>query len=579
VARGHAVLRRASQVHLLARVLARSLQAIEPFEGLTRRGRSARVLASSVIDLALWRAIKKGSIGLPGRLAADVADVALWASASPSGLTSSLAAQIALEVEMGFSWGAAGAAVPALEAAVSTLARRARGWRAEPSTHLPHLSAIALGMALRRTETARHRRAEAAHDDELSAKKVRCFLAGQNDVAVGAATVIDELLPVALMLDAAGPGSPLSRVRAGWKASIAEQTATQAIYLDQALRLWQQAHNDHPDLSGYVVLSVPPGVGTTLLTAYQSHELAALLEAMSLRGEVSVEIARPQPGGTAPDRRWPGRPVDLSVNGMRVAVPGDPLAEVPGFNGTPAILAFGAVAALTPVRRHDGAVPPSWALVSSAFYLGAAIGCARRGDGEPRTRAAVSLLAGTALAASHGVICGRFARAPAGSGEEQIFPGTYGLAPAAILLAANWSEASVGARAATAAVLGSIAVTAFVSAPPPRSRPDFIRSLLWPFAAATTALMMRSGFTVETEQISARLSADETMALQAAFESGRLSVLDLVAAACMDAERLLATRVDLDPKVRIEVERRLCGIRARLEASVAVSARLAPQPW
>jgi len=510
-------------------------------------------------DLVVWRALKAGAISLPARLCIDLADVAFWSARSDVELVANLAAEIAVELEAGMSWGALGLAVPALEAAASTASRRARRSPADLQAHVPHFGAVLAGMALRWTERARLDEARLLHSAELSAKQVRSFLAGQNDVAMGAGSIVDQLTPIAMLLEASAPESPLTRVRAGWKASLADQSASHGVYLDQALRLWQQRHNEHPDLSGFVVVTTREGEGTTLLTGYQARELAIGLEDLSLRGEVLVELAHKRSSGHTPRTpdRLPGREFDLLVNGMPVAVPKDPAVHVAEFEAAPVALLFGAFAALMPIRREDGSVPLGWAGLSCASYLVASRRFFQRRPAQPNDAVAVAL----GLAVSHGAVCSRFARAAHSAAGRQLYPGTYGLAPAMIVLPASWSGLSRAERHLVLVALAGITCLAYAVVDQPRSLLDLAWAMAWPMAGTVASITIPSAMARQSERLADELERDDRTAQAAAFEAGRKSVLDLVAKACEDAKSLLEMRRDLPDGVRAEIERRLAAIQ------------------
>lgn len=563
VGRAHAVLEEAPRIHATCRALGRSMQAMSR-DGAARTGwRRAAVAGCAVADVLIWQAMRRKSMPLWARLAIDVVDVAFWAGVSDSGLVSSLASQIAVELEAGTTWGLAGFSVPVVEAGASTLARRLTGRTPEPGVHVPHLGAVFAGLSVRWREHSRLGGPREEHAAELSAKSVRAFLAGQNSVAMGASSVVDMLTPVAMMLDAAGAGSALAEVRSGWKTSVAEQTARHAMYLDQSLRLWQEAHNDHPDLSRDVFVTVAEGDGTTLLTSYQSDALARTLEALDLRGEVRVSLRDTRRS----DERRPGRPFELLVAGRAVLVPADPGVGIVPFNPTPLVMLFGGWAALMPIRKRDGAVPPAWAGISSVLYLLAAARFVGREAGSTSDTWAVPVL----MAVAQGAIDGRSARVRRNSAGAHLFHGTFGIAPAALIVSAGWSRMSVGQRRAAIGSLLGVAAGAYAIAEKPKSLLDLACALASPAAALVGGTGVTNAISRQTEVVREELSAEDDAIETASFEEGRQSVIGLVREALGEAGDLFASRNDLAPEVRANIELRLAVIN-ELAAELGIHA-------
>ena len=547
------------------RALGRSLQLGGTRGGL--RGWRRPVLACAVVlDAVIWRAIRDGSVPFPLRVGVDMADLALWAGPGGSDLMSALSNHPPLDVEAGIRWGGWGFAVPAIAASVSSAARTIFGRRPEPWEHISHAGAVIGGIAVRRGERSRMARAGALHEAELSAKTVRAFLAGQNDVTMGASSIIDQLKPVAILLEADTPGSVLNQVRADWKQSLAEQAQQHAVFLDSAVRLWQQAHNEHPDLRGFVeVVQLAEGDGTTLITGHQARALAELLEREELRGEVHVRVARQR------DRRpgRPGRELALSVGDRTVVIPADPNVTIDRFNPAPPALFFGAWAALMPTRRQDGGLPLGVGLSCSAAFLLAGLrhldrrrraGTVDGGADDGAVEAA--LWTGIALAALQGAACDRWCRIRRTSTGAHLYHGTYGIAPAGLLLAASRTHLSRRHHRSALTALGAVAALAYVAAERPRSAVDFALVLGHPAAATAGMHVVATAAARETSRMSARLREQDDDAEAAAFEEGRRHVLALAAAAIAEADAAFAQAGHIDPGVRRSIAARLEAIKA-----------------
>jgi|GEM_PF-6407669 len=558
-----------ARIHAVYRALARSLQLAE-VSPTDRMGWRTSVLGAwTLCDVAMWRAIRRGSVPLPVRMGVDLLDVATWTGPLGAGWTAALTGQAPTDLECGLAFGIRGLGFPAAAAIVSSVARRWTGQSPDPLRHASHAGAVIGGIVVRRGERARMARARRAHAEELSAKEVRAFLAGQSSVAMGAGSVIDQLKPIALLLDADAPGSVLNRVRAGWKESLAEQTRHHTVFLDSAIRVWQHDHNDHPDLHGFVhVVELPEGDGTFLLSGEQARTLARLLESRELRGQVRIELPSPH----TLRRPQPGHGFELIVNGSPLHVPPDSAVHVDRFNPAPSTFLFGAWAALMPVGEGDGALPPPHALVCSLGYLAAAVRYRRR---STETSIEEALWAAIVLGSVQGFVCAngcRVRRHPTGS---HMFHGTFGIAPAGLMLAASRSLLSKRQQRAALVALGTIAALSYRAAEGPKSLGDLATAIAHPVAAMLGMDTVSSAAALASERLTAELSRSDEEIEGAAFERGRRHVLDLATAALADAEQRFATCKDLDEALRANVAHRLDEI---YRTAAALELGLAPSP-
>jgi hypothetical protein len=466
---------------------------------------------------------------------------------------------VPVDVEAGIAYGAAGFAFPLAASVVSSLARRACGQLPDPAQHISHAGAVIGGIAVRRGERTRMARAREGHDAELSAKRVRAFLAGQNAVAMGASSIIDLLQPVAVLLGSDTIGSVLSQVRAGWKGSLAEQAQRHAVFLDSAVRLWLHEHNDHPDLRGFVdAADITEGDGTVLVTGYQARRIASLLEDCRLGGRVRIEVS----GRREARNTLPGRSFSLLVNDEVLLVPEDPAVHVRPFNPAPPTYFFGAWAALMPMRRSDGALPVPLALICSAGYLAAGLRSLSRPADDT---AGEALLIAVALSALQGIACGRGCKIRRKDNGSHMFHGTFGIAPAGLLLAATRPVLSKRQQLAGAGLLCIVAAAAFFGAERPRRVLDFVIALAHPFAAMVGMATVSDAAARATEELATQIRVEDDLVEASAFESGRRHVLQLAAAALAEAEATFSEQPDLDPLIRDNVRSRLQTIRVLAE--------------
>ncbi len=557
--------RDSARIHAAYRALARGLQLAAIRKHSAMRLRAVVLAAAGTLDVLEWRAIRRSRLSLARRLAIDLADIALWAGPAKADLTTALTGLVAMDFEAGVAHGPRGLVVPLLAGAVASVARSVTGQGPDPVQGVPHVGAVIGGMAVRRGERRRLQRALEIHEAELAAKRVRAFLAGQHDVAMGASTIVDQLKPVAILLEADDPDSALNKVRAGWRDSLAQQARQHAVFLDSAVRLWQQRHNDHPDLDGYVDVAVAEGDGTTLLTGHQARALADLLEERALRGRMTVEVLRGASLGTRP-----GRAFSLLVNDEVIEVPADPAATVDRFNPAPPAFFFGAWAALMPTRTTDGALPRSQALLCSAAF--AAGGLANLGRAQEAS-ARSSQMTATLLAVLQGAICLRGCSVRRDQFGRHLFQGTYGIAPAGILLAANRQHLSARDRRAALGSLMVVASLAYVLADRPRSLIDLAVALGHPAAAMVGMDVFARAAARETERLATELREEDEQVEAVAFAAGRSQVLALARAALEEANSAFESRQDLDADVRESVSARLASIR---EIAAALASPVSP---
>lgn len=549
-----------ARIHGAYRLLARGLALAGSRRRSGSRWRALAVGTAGLVDLLEWRAIRRSRLSLAWRLAVDLADIALFAGPARADLTTALTGVAAMDFEAGVAAGPCGLVVPLVATGVASAARLLSGSPADPAQGVSHVGAVIGGMTVRRGERVRADRARDIHAAELSARRVRAFLAGQHSVAMGASTVIDQLKPIAILLNADTPDSALNQIRAGWRESLAEQAQQHAVFLDSALRVWQQLHNDHPDLHGYVDLAVAEGDGATLITGYQARSLASLLEARGLHGRIEVVVARANPRGVQPGRRF-----TLLVDGAPVEVPADPDAPVDRFNPAPPAFFFGAWAALMPTRATDGALPLRHALWCSAAY--ALAGLAFLGE-APDLVARESQWVGVALAGLQGVVCARGCSVSRDQLGRHLFQGTYGIAPAALLLAANRGHLSRRDQQTAVALLAAIAAAAYLTAERPRTLLDLAVALGHPVAATIGMDVVARAAARETERLSAELRQEDEEVEAAAFAEGRRHVLSLAQAAYEEAVASYEMKADLDGEIRDSV-------RSRLETVAGLATMLA----
>ncbi len=317
-----------STLHLAVRLCMRSIMVIDNSGAASEGAGLWRVALPlfMVLDVVVWLVLRRSDrFGLSWRLPMDATDAAFWTlSPLPASGSADIAIFIVipLAVEAGVRMGVRGMVVPAAVLASTTVSVTIVDKPVQLFGVLWLAAAVLVGMAFFRYCTHLHERAETARQRNLAAERRRAYLAGQNQVAMGASSAVDVIEGLVPVLGRPEPGSALHRLAEGWKGQLSASTTQEAKYLQVALLEWERAHNAHPDLSGLVELRIDEGHGTTLLSAGQVARLRHALDGLRLRRTVTVR-------SESPAERLPGEELRLKVNGTAVVVPADGRAAPP----------------------------------------------------------------------------------------------------------------------------------------------------------------------------------------------------------------------------------------------------------
>ena len=555
-----------STLHLSLRIAVRCNQVLQR-SGAAAEGTGlwrAALPAFVVLDLVVWRILRRSErFGLAWRLPLDSLDAAFWTlSPHPSSGRYELAVLIAvpLAVEAGVRVGWRALVVPA--GVVGSAA--AAGFLVGNPFDVLALSwlvlAVVLGTGFFRYCRRMDERAERERRAVLRAARRRAYLAGQNQVAMGASSVVDAIEGLVPVLGVPRSGSAFWRLADGWKSQLSSSTAEEARYLQVALLEWERAHNRHPDLSGLVRVVVDEGQGTTLLTATQAEELGRALDALDLRGRVAVRLR------DADVSRLPGQAVRLIVNGHAVVVHADRRTGPPPFDPCALAYSYVFVLQLTGPVPVLGGIPVVNALAGAAICLLAGVASHRAivAHGERARMSVFGLAVAVGLALGALAHAARVPFTPDGDGNFGFGSGIILLAflggfywralarrpwlmPAAVTLVTGFGLLMFPAHATAREVAAVITYNLFAYFPS-RHLDRTLRAAAGRHAASTDAL-------------------DEG-AERAAFLEGRESVVALVRQARDDAlEHLRRMQPRLDARVadlaadRLEeVERRLRSI-------------------
>ncbi len=306
-----------STLHLAVRLTMRSIMVIDQSGAASEGAGIWRVALPLfiVLDVLVWLHLRRTDrFGLSWRLPMDATDAAFWTlSPLPASGSSDIALLlvIPLAVEAGVRMGMRGMVVPAAVAVTTTISGMSAGKPVQVIGIVWLAVAVLVGMAVFSYCTHLHERAEADRQRALGAAQRRAFLAGQNQVAMGASSAVDVIEGLVPVLGRPQPGSALWELAEGWKGQLSASTTHEAKYLQVALLEWTRLHNAHPDLSGLVEMNVDEGHGTTLLSATQAAQLRHALDRLQLGGRVVVKARPPGRGcqvrssaSTSTGRRW-----------------------------------------------------------------------------------------------------------------------------------------------------------------------------------------------------------------------------------------------------------------------------------
>ena len=560
-----------TSLHLAVRVAVRVNQLLQ-HSGAASEGTGlwrAALPAFLVLDVVVWLVLRRNDrFGLSWRLPLDAADAAFWtASPLPENGSYDWAVLIAvpLAIETGVRVGWSGLVVPAGLLLSTGAAAAAAGKPISPIGVGWIVLCVAFGAAVFRYCRHLDQRAELEHQRVLGAMRRRAFLAGQNDVAMGASSAVDAIEGLVPVLGRPQAGSALWRLADGWKSQLSAFTSQEAKYLQVALLEWERLHNRHPDLSGLVEVRLEEGQGTTLLTAGQVRHLARSLDDLHLHGTVAVRLVDHDAV------RLPGQALRLDVDGRTMLVRSDPGAKPPPFDPCAVTYVYMVVLCMAATLEPLGDMPLPAATAGGLTCVVAGLVSHRwivtRGE---RARLRVFLLAvavGTVL-----TLLTAFHEQPVTTDGEPLLGFGISLLLLSFLGGFYWRSLAGMRWILPAAVVGNLVLGLLVyPVPSPISARSVVASLaynlfpLFPCRHLALALERAGG------RHNASLEALDEGAVRAAFLAGRESVVGLVREAREDALRQLerleprldAQIAELAANRLEEVDRRLRGIEAQ----------------
>lgn len=287
----NAFARGAVAIHLSMRLGSRLLQLVSAHGAATTTRRRLVLATCIVLDLAGARLLHHQSRHRDGAwLALDAADIAVWSAlgdGSQDGWNMEQIIGVPLAMEAGARRGLKAMVVAGTCWASGAVSHRLRGQPLRPDAAMWQVFSVVVGAAAARRAEMISRRIGLRRNRYRDARCRVAELAGENSEASAQDSLVDRLArATALLRLSGGDGGPKPPDVASWKSGLAATSRRSATYLGDALFVWQQAHNHHPDLSGAVRVHVREGQGTTLLTSGQAHGPRA-----SSKGEAFGEMS------------------------------------------------------------------------------------------------------------------------------------------------------------------------------------------------------------------------------------------------------------------------------------------------
>jgi hypothetical protein len=567
-----AFLSQRARVHLVYRLAGRAIQAVMSGQAEHPGRRVAGAAAWAVTDLGGATALSRSSrFGLVPRLALDVIDIVHWGG---RGADCDLAviSGLPLSIESGIRLGPAALVVPVVSAAVTGAIRRRRSLPASLLSFRWQVIGVFAGVGLAAYGRNRRNVLLARHERELQARLEEAYIGGQNDVAMGADSVVDLLSRTAPLLPAGSDDQVVGRLLASWKQSLAADTLARSTYLGVALTQWQRRHNAaHTALHADVAFSLPPGDGTILLTANQWSWLESALDALDLRGRVPVEVVDPD------EARQPDTPRRLRVGGAMVSVPGDRVRGLTPIDVGPMGFVVGAMWCLDTLSSGNSGSSP-WAVTPVVVGgLGLAAWSNRQVEQYGSSAHRRIIAGGFAMAVAQTVAStATMSRTRARNGMQR-FPFLAGVDMLGLMLPLYFDEFSPTERRVIVAGLIGVVGLGLLLMPEPTIWAHLVSELLWSGAAALSITGLGDGLSEDAERLNLVLSEADDAAIVAAFADGRSFVVSMVAEARDAVRRTFEeTRARMMPSVSAEIERRLDEMRSRLDRLGYGAATTAP---
>jgi hypothetical protein len=549
-----------ARFHLSYRLAGRAIQFVLSADGEDRARNTRAVLAWAATDLVGAAALRRSPrFGLVPRAVFDMVDIVQWGS---SGEDCDLAviSGIPLAVESGIRLGPAALVVPMVTATVVGVVRRHRKLPASIGSFRWQVLGVGIGTGLAAYGRNRRKVVLARHAQELDARLQEAYVGGQNDVAMGADSVVDLLSRTTPLLPSDSDQHVVGRLLASWKQSLAADTSTRSTYLGVALARWQRQRNtSHHALDADVAFVMDPGAGTVLLSASQTFWLGDALDAKPLRGRIHDELIDPYEAAQPTTCRR------LRVAGRDLSVPADRAKALTPIDVGPSGFVIGAMWMLDTLSAANSKSSPAVVGPVAAGGLGLAAWSHWQVDRHGAAAHPRIVAAGVATALAQAVAgTATMTRTRASNGMQR-YPFLSGIDMLGLLVSLYADDLTPSQLVAVGVGLAAVIGIGIALMPEPIVWSHLIGELLWSAAAAVSLSGLGSGLNEDAEQLGLQLAEVESTSIDRAFAEGRSSVVAMVAEAGSAARRAFeAARGSIVPGVADEIDRRLDEMNRRL---------------
>jgi hypothetical protein len=549
-----------AHVHLVYRLAGRAIQAVLAGESDDRTRRITDAALWAGADVAGALALRRSSrFGLVPRLALDVVDITHWGGRGEDADLAVISG-LPLSVEAGIRMGPAALVIPVVSALVTGAVRRHRKLPVSAFSFRWQVIGVGAGIGLaaygrNRREVLLSRRAQ-----DLEAQLQEAYIGGQNDVAMGADSVVDLLSRTTPLLPEGSDHRVVGRLLAMWKQSLAADSQARSSYLGVALAQWQRRHNStHAALDADVCLDVDPGAGTMLLTGGQAAWLEGALDELGLRGRARVTVVDGATPPTTPRRILIGEDV--------VLIPADRITGLSPIDVGPLGFVVGAIWCLDTMSSANARTSP-WAVgpvVAGGLGLAAWSNRQIDRDGARAHRRVVASAFG--MAAAHAVAGTVTMSSTRARNGMQRFPFLSGVDMLGLMLPLYLDEFGWTEQVGMALGLIGLIGLGLLLMPEPIIWTHLVCELLWSGAAALSITGLATGLSHDAGRLHRQLSEEEDAAVNRSFVEGRAFVVSMVAEAGVGARRAFHEVSDqLAPVVADEIGRRLDEVWGRLRA-------------
>jgi len=559
----HHLLAPAPAAHLSYRFVARLRQAFSG--GPPSRGRQLAAAAGALIDVMEYRWLRHPDrpIRLAPRWCADAAEQALWSATSGDSVDASVLLGLPLTFEAGIRLGPSGLVVPAGNATASVVARRLAGKDTHVFPYFFQFLGVIGGWALAGHDRRRYDHLVEERSRDVAADARRAFLSGEHAVAMGADNVVDLLAKTAPLLTGTDPGTYVSPIHI-WKAELAGEARSEASYLADAGRRWQQRHNlSSPILAFDVEVTVRDGDKILLLRS-QEVALDAVLDGLGLAGSVELvpDVGRGHVSGRELRLRVgvDGREVEVVLPESVEATPVPPL-NVAFF--APAMMAVWLVVQTHPTGEN---APVAAVLPSVALAVATSVRAALRGAGDGRAEAVeFTVVACTAIAILHTMVVTPRMRNTMTREGVQPHPFASTMWAPLFLLGVEGQHLRTRVRLASWMGLGLVTLLGLTLQPERLVIGDVLAALQLGAVAYYSSRGWGQALEAQAADLDERFASRRDDDLDGAFRAGVSTVLDVVSGGIGDLRRRFAEVGDqLDPATRDEAARRLVDLEGRL---------------